>query len=108
MKDFFLYCFSSAYGTGLWLNTAGILMFGALGNCAANRSGNMFLGGEGLLYLSGFTACSVFVSTSSLSAPLSFILALLASIAVSVLFTLIPAFLYEAKGTLILLSSFIL
>ena len=108
MKDFFLYCFSSAYGIGLWLNTAGILMFGALGNCAANRSGNMFLGGEGIIYLSGFTACTVFVSTASLPAPVSFILSLFASIAVSVLFTLILAFLYEAKGTLILLSSFIL
>lgn len=108
MKDFFLYCFSSVYGIGLWLNTAGILIFGALGNCAANKSGNMFLGGEGLIYLSGFTACSVFVNTVSLPAPVSFILALSSSLIVSVLFSLIPAFLYEAKGTLILLSSFIL
>lgn len=108
MKDFFLYCFSSAYGLGMWLNTAGILMFGALGNCAANKSGNMFLGGEGIIYLSGFTACSVFVDAASLPAPVCFTLALFASLLVSFIFTFIPSFLYEKKGTLILLSSFIL
>lgn len=108
MTDFFTYCFSSSYGFGSWLNASSLLMFAACGACVANKSGNIFLGGEGIIYLCGFVTAKVFIASSNLPAGLSFSLALIVCVITGILFCLIPAFLYEAKGAIILLSSFIL
>lgn len=108
MNSFLLYCFSSAYGFGSWLNAASLLMFAGCGACVASKSGNMFLGGEGLIYLCGFVTVKVLLNTSGLPAGLSLAIALTVCILTGILFCFIPAFLYETKGALILLSSFIL
>lgn len=56
LAQFFSGPFSAPYYTGSMLNTAALLAFGALGAACAIVSGSFNLGGEGQIYLSGFTA----------------------------------------------------
>lgn len=59
VKSFFAETFSSKYYFGLFLTQGGYLLLASCGAFMAYKSGNMNLGGEGQIYLGGFTACLV-------------------------------------------------
>lgn len=90
------------------LNSACLLMLAGIGACFANKSGHMNLGGEGQIYLGGYVAALILASSWQVHPSLLFIIALLTSLLVGIMMALISALLYEKRGALVLLTTFIL
>jgi riboflavin transport system permease protein len=59
---FFIGPFRNLYSFGNMLNTAILMIFGALGIIIAMKAGNLNLGGEGQVYLGAFTTTAVALS----------------------------------------------
>lgn len=105
-SSFFAGTFTSKYYFGNFLNTAAFLMLAGTGAAISITSGNMNLGGEGQIYIGGFTGCIIlnFVKGPSL---LVFLLALIASILSGAFLACISALLKELRGAEVLLTTFL-
>jgi len=105
--SFFVDTFSSAYSVGIFLNTASLLMTAGIGACVALKSGNMNLGGEGQIYLGGFVAATILILPFNIPSWLFFMLALFASLLSGAVMAVFSAILFELRGALVLLTSFL-
>ena len=106
LASFFSDTFSSAYYFGNMLNMAAFLMIAGSGAALSIKSGNMNLGGEGQVYLGGFTGCLVLNMVHTAPLP-ALLLAGLASCTAGSIMALISAALKELRGARVLLTSFL-
>lgn len=107
MQSLFFGNFSSPYYFGSMLNTAAFFMLAGTGSAISIKSGNMNLGGEGQVYLGGFTTCLV-LNSLRLPAFLCSTAALLLSLSAGAAMACVSAFLKEKRGARPLLTSFLL
>lgn len=106
LQSLFLGSFTSAYNFGSMLSTASFLMLAGTGSAISIKSGNMNLGGEGQVYLGGFTACLA-LNALRLPAALAIPIALLLSAASGAAMAGVSAFLKEKRAASPLLTSFL-
>ncbi len=107
LQSLFTDTFTSKYYFGNMLNTAGFLMIAGTGAAIAIRSGNMNLGGEGQVYIGGFTGCLI-LNTLKLPSFLAFFTAMIASMATGAIMATFSALLKELRGAKVLLTTFLL
>lgn len=105
--DFFTGVFTSLYYAGSFLNTASLLMWAAVGAAVAIRSGSFNLGGEGQIYLGGFTAAVILGTPLLVPAAVHIVTAGTAAVIVGGFSSLIPALLKRFRGSSELLTSFL-
>ena len=103
--SFFTAPFSSMYFFGSMLNTAAILLFGAIGASIALLSGNFNLGGEGQVYVGGLVTALILSKLDFFFAPL---LAVAAVILVCGLLTLLSILLKIYRNSNEILTSFLI
>lgn len=105
-STFFAGTFTSKYYFGNFLNTQGFLIMAGTGAAISIISGNMNLGGEGQIYIGGFTGCLIlnFVKGPSF---LVFTLALTAALLSGALLACFSALLKELRGAEVLLTTFL-
>ena len=106
LQSLFTDTFTSAYYFGNMLNTAAFLMLAGCGSALSIKGGVMNLGGEGQVYAGGFVGCIV-LNALPFSAPLTFAIALLASVATGALMAAFSALLRELRGARVLLTTFL-
>jgi simple sugar transport system permease protein len=107
LESLFLGSFNSPYYFGAFLTQAGFLLLAGTGAAFAYKSGNMNLGGEGQIYLGGFSSCMILIFVKG-NPLLIFLLALAASLLSGALMAGFSAFLKEKRNALPLLTSFLL
>lgn len=96
-----LYYFGSA------LNLSSLYMIAGLGAALSIKSGSFNLGGEGQIYLGGFTAALILVKLTALPAALALPLALTAAFLTSGLLALISALLQHYRKADFLFTTYI-
>ncbi|MCR5621587.1 MAG: ABC transporter permease [Treponema sp.] len=106
LQSLFLGSFTSAYNFGSMLSTASFLMLAGTGSAISIKSGNMNLGGEGQVYLGGFTTCLA-LNALRLPPPLAIPAAMLLSAASGATMAGVSAFLKEKRAARPLLTSFL-
>ena len=108
LASLFTGTFATPYAAGSFLNTASLLMVAGIGAALSIKSGNMNLGGEGQIYVGGYVAACILTASWNVPAPVVFIVALLSSLLAGSIMALFSAVLYELRGALVLLTSFLL
>lgn len=98
--------FSSVYYFGSMLNTATFLMIAGTGSAISIKSGNMNLGGEGQVYLGGFTGC-LLLNTLQTPVSLTWFIAFIAAMLAGAATACLSALLKELRGARVLLTSFL-
>lgn len=106
--DFFTGIFSSSFYIGSFLDGANLLIWTSLGAVLAFSSGNMNLGGEGQIYLSGLVAALILGSEQDFFFLGKVLLAFLAACFAGGFCAFIPAMLKRFKGSSELLTSFLI
>lgn len=107
LASLFTGTFTTKYAAGTFLNTAALLMVAGIGASFSIQSGNMNLGGEGQIYIGGFVAAVVLTSFHAPHA-IVFCTALFSALLAGICMALFSAALYELRGVLVLLTSFLL
>ncbi|MCR5188916.1 MAG: ABC transporter permease [Treponema sp.] len=95
------------YYLGSALNLSSLYMIAGLGAALSIKSGALNLGGEGQIYLGGFTTAILLVKLQALPAPLALPLALLAAFLLSGLLTLLSALLQHYRKADFLFTTYI-
>lgn len=106
--DFFTGVFSSTFYIGSFLDTASLLLWASLGAILAFSCGNINLGGEGQIYLSGLVTALILGNSQDVHFAIKIILAFLSACFVGGFCAFIPAILKIFKGSSELLTSFLI
>jgi len=95
------------YYFGSALNLSSLYMIAGLGAALSIKSGALNLGGEGQIYLGGFTTAILLVKLTALPAPLALPLALISAFLISGLLALLSALLQHYRKSDFLFTSYI-
>ena len=98
---------TNTYYFGNMLSYAALLMTAGCGAAFANKGGALNLGGEGQIYMGGFTGCLV-LNTMHGPYILVFAAALLCAVISAALMSLLSAFFKQTKGAEVLLTTYLI
>lgn len=95
------------YYFGMALNLSSLYMIAGLGAAVSIKSGALNLGGEGQIYLGGFTTALILVKLADLPAPLAMMLSLITAFLASGFLALLSALLQHYRKADFLFTSYI-
>ena len=95
------------YYFGMALNLSSLYMIAGLGAAVSIKSGALNLGGEGQIYLGGFTTALILVKLAELPVPLAMMLSLITAFLASGFLTLLSALLQHYRKADFLFTSYI-
>ena len=95
------------YYFGMALNLSSLYMIAGLGAAVSIKSGALNLGGEGQIYLGGFTTALILVKLAELPAPLAMMLSLITAFLASGFLALLSALLQHYRKADFLFTSYI-
>lgn len=97
----------NSYYFGMALNLSSLYMIAGLGAAVSIKSGALNLGGEGQIYLGGFTTALILVKLAALPAPLALPISLITAFLASGFLALLSALLQHYRKADFLFTSYI-